>query len=72
MNKYQICEFIDGNGDTRYKVRETRNTKYGEVSSEMPINITDKQQAKDLIDRLIAIDRQKDMKLVSCEDYPPC
>lgn len=69
MNTYQICELIDGNGETRYKIRVTYNTKYGKFDVEL-ITVKSKQEAKTIIDRLIVIDREKDMKLVSCEDYP--
>jgi hypothetical protein len=62
MNKYQICEFINGKNETVYKV------KAGERF--MSITCDTKQAAINAILYFIDCDKANDMKLVSCEDYP--
>ena len=62
MNKYQICEFINGKNKTVYKV------KAGERFT--PITWDTKQAAINAILYFIDRDKANDMKLVSCEDYP--
>ena len=68
MNKYQICEFINGKSETVYKVKVLAN----EMRTErfMPSTWDTKQAAINAILYFIDCDKANDMKLVSCEDYP--
>ena len=68
MNKYQICEFINGKSETVYKVKILNN----EMRTErfMPYTWDTKQAAINVILYSIDCDKVKDIKLVSCEDYP--
>ena len=68
MNKYQICEFINGNSETVYKVKVLDN----EMHKERFMSMTYDTKAATINAILYFIDRAKadDIKLVSCEDYP--
>jgi hypothetical protein len=63
MNKYQICEFINGKNETVYKVKHP-------LGAFMHTTWDTKQAAINAILYFIDRDKANDMKLVSCEDYP--
>ena len=68
MNKYQICEFINGKSETVYKVKVLANE--GREEYFVPTIWDTKQAPMNAILYYIDCDKVDDIKLVSCEDFP--
>ena len=82
MNKYQICEFINGNGDTWYQIKIIRPIFFGLINIRYYLahyyidggfcsykKYGTKNDAEDTVSDLISSDKSYDIKLIHCEDF---